>query len=1113
MSEPKTVQLPWQGLLALAAVVAGAVWYFAPLDTSRPQERTGFLIKLNLDQDVDARLWQDPLPPAFAHEQQIRAIDPEKDRVTLAKEESIHSVDALREAIAAEERSNNLTVMPVLVSGGAYAEYGESRLRERRAILEALGTNQLSPRDGEHIGYVRMPRIGSVGGNCSGPLEYFILPYEWCGPAFKGSSANHEKRVLILWVREEELNDKPLRGLEAILNVLEIDPSRVKIIGPPTSTALRALVDEVTGTDEPPPKLGGAIIFSPTATVSEELLLRGHEAENARTVKALVEKKITKLAFHRLTLADNVVCRELIDELARRDVDLKCDYIALISEWDTFYGRALPTSFVRELPRPDLNSLSQQYPENVVAFQYLRGIDGLLPGASTQEQDAKNAKKSETRKRPHEIIEGLNQADYLRRLARELEETNRKLIHDKGKRIKAVGVLGSDVYDKLLVLKALRPTLPGALFFTNNLDARFGHADEWNWARNLIVASPFGLRLRDQWKGCGGPFDLQGKILPFRDAYQTATYTAALFASNDKAAALLDDQRLGAQYEARLGKLLGTPRLFEIGQSGPYELPAMRCADEQLDLHPVQVIYWWNNWRRVFAVLLCLSVVGLIFWIWRVVLGHTIGQFSVAPEGSDSSSQARQSKWAALRHSIVQEISGGPSWAAFLKGALVAWGVVWALAYAQLAGGEPFVWMEGISIWPTETMRLLVVLMALWFFMKTNTSLKNNEGPISKQFGLKSPNTEPREFAPFFSKQGWKDRKAFASFGDWDDKPDFFDPPRRPGFENESRIVAQTLWTRYIRGGRISVRLIRVVPLALLFIAAGFSLILLLLDGLPPVPGRGSASFCWDRLFLGLAILTSVGLTFYIADATTLNRHLIDYLVQCETKWPEDAYRSLRERWKASTILQRKETEIDHYPSLLGWLRSRWYLRPFIPRPSTTKSENLPQEVDSGSLISKHSTEKVPPERLLDEYLDIDLIATRTEVVGGLIYYPFVLITLMIVSRISLFDNWTWPAGLFIVIAGNGGYAAWSAWMLRRAAEDARQRALKNLNDILIARTAEGDAKGAVAETARETIAMIKAEERGAFAAISRHPLIGALLLPSGGAGIWALTQYLPGLF
>ena len=145
--------------------------------------------------------------------------------------------------------------------------------------------------------------------------------------------------------------------------------------------------------------------------------------------------------------------------------------------------------------------------------------------------------------------------------------------------------------------------------------------------------------------------------------------------------------------------------------------------------------------------------------------------------------------------------------------------------------------------------------------------------------------------------------------------------------------------------------------------------------------------------------------------------------------------------------------------------------------------------------------------------MDIDLIAKRTEVVGTLIYYPFVLISLLIVSRLSVFDNWTWPVPLLIVIGLNGSYAAWSAFSLRKTAEKARREALRNLNDLLVARTAEGYGDGAEAKTARETISMIRAEERGAFAAISRHPLIGALLLPSGGAGIWALTQYLPSLF
>ena len=82
-----------------------------------------------------------------------------------------------------------------------------------------------------------------------------------------------------------------------------------------------------------------------------------------------------------------------------------------------------------------------------------------------------------------------------------------------GRGIQAVGILGSDLYDKLPVLQALRPVLPDALFFTTDLDAPILHPIALTSTRNLRVASSFGLQLRPH---------VQKEIPPFRSSYQTA---------------------------------------------------------------------------------------------------------------------------------------------------------------------------------------------------------------------------------------------------------------------------------------------------------------------------------------------------------------------------------------------------------------------------------------------------------------------------------------------------------------------------------------------------------------------------------------------------------------
>ena len=61
--------------------------------------------------------------------------------------------------------------------------------------------------------------------------------------------------------------------------------------------------------------------------------------------------------------------------------------------------------------------------------------------------------------KPEEATEGLDQSDFLRRLARELKDKQTQWWREDRSRIRAIGLLGSDIYDKLMILRALRPSI------------------------------------------------------------------------------------------------------------------------------------------------------------------------------------------------------------------------------------------------------------------------------------------------------------------------------------------------------------------------------------------------------------------------------------------------------------------------------------------------------------------------------------------------------------------------------------------------------------------------------------------------------------------------------
>src|SRR5947208_13732502 len=89
----------------------------------------------------------------------------------------------------------------------------------------------------------------------------------------------------------------------------------------------------------------------------------------------------------------------------------------------------------------------------------------------------------------------MNQSDDLRRLARQMKEDNARWQRGSSPGSRAIGLLGQDIYDKLMILRALRPQFPHAVFFTNNYDAHFERRDDWGDTHNLIIASPFGSTL------------------------------------------------------------------------------------------------------------------------------------------------------------------------------------------------------------------------------------------------------------------------------------------------------------------------------------------------------------------------------------------------------------------------------------------------------------------------------------------------------------------------------------------------------------------------------------------------------------------------------------------
>jgi hypothetical protein len=1108
--------LAGNGFIWLLVMAAGTLFFSQdlPLQDSRPTSVEPQILDNTGSREVDARLWQDPL----AAVRKLLA-DKGKSRRGGAEQGGARS-SAARQTNCDDATANlphscspimatdgDVLVIGVTVPGAPYGEDAESRRRYRYAVLSALDLRKYVPKDGEHIGYFT---------HAYSPK---IVPFEWFLPA---EPAPERPKILVLWIDENALaaDNQPLQNLLHLVGALESPSGRsavtaaapepapaievaerpgeplsrsgssvradapapkvkVKIIGPSDSGTLRDLVAEAQDSNlcaNAGPSQDCALeFFDFGATVSDSALRQAVAAGTAISPDGSVEEFLRKkgLLLHRTIATDEVVAAALVKELARRNVfpgratnpTRSCDgsekaaypdHVAIVSEWDTLYGRSLPETVLHALcPTATI----AHRPPWMEQFSYLRGLDGQLPDTRASDDSGSGDGQSAGRRQPRDQVddgasgdrakrleraEGQGQFDYLRRLAERVRRRDEELKRTGQGRIAAIGVLGSDVYDKLLVLQALRPELPEALFFTTDLDARFASRSEMRTTRNLLVASSFDLELRPE---------IQGAIPPFRDTYETAAFLATQLAVvNGMADCAACDGK---------GRLMAWTRkaqVFQIGRSALFAFPdddtaavgrdnpadSERCA-ANLDCRTIR-----TAGDRMFPEIRpgILPHLGATLMLGTILAATGLGYAAVL-----AGPYARERR--SMRRTRI--VHGSVVLIAVTAAALLCafWNTLaaWATGHGE---GEPMVLIAGISVWPTVLIRLASFAICVLLILYSLRRLDHNIDEIARQLRLDELRNEiiARERAADLERSWWEKLHNVLSLHLRRA------PMKLPNAQDNDKLI--DFWRTYVYRGRKGARATRAFLCIVMMMALW--VILSTVFGEPNVPARYWLTRDIYFVVTTADVFATLFLIFLVADATIFSCLFLRELRRAGAVWPRQSTRKFR--------------------AFLG--------------------------VDGSSV---------------DDWISTKFIALRTKCIIGLIYFPFIMVAMLIVSRSSFLDSFA-PNLTLIVSQGASlavliGCVVWLRW----EAEQMRKTVKMHLTDALIG--AKGDeaseesrdaaAGGTEASRRRERRAArlqeliddVDSLQEGAFSPISHQPMLRAVLLPLGTYGGSALVDYL----
>lgn len=577
--------------------------------------------------------------------------------------------------------------------------------------------------------------------------------------------------------------------------------------------------------------------------------------------------------FIRTVGTDDLLAEAIIGELQRRGVEVTRgkepgrDEIVLLVECDQHYGRAFPRTLGMVMKGADDDN-DEKLPGNLHVYSYTKGIDGKLPKAREQTpQSPAEPRQADSQWMSQANLEapvGCGQLDYVRRLMQKLQEER----HRAGRPgPKAIGVVGTDVYDKLILLHALREQFGnGILLFTTDLDARLLHHEQLRWTRNLIVVSHFGLELDSNY--ADGLYSTTNRsedpsaFPPFRETYQAALFLAcrdALEQPGRDAKA----KPLHAREPHELADVLGQPRIFEIGRHGPVDLSISKNGSD-VRLHPPREQYYHTKPSREEIGRLLLAVASVVLLIAVCAPVWAVGE---------SALRGRKTPEQAVTFKVWRLVYVG-AFAPLAVGALLTFAGFVLYDHYLNPAGEPFSLSAGTSIWPGLGLWLVAILVGAYSVLRTFEILQANNLYLQDQFGLPDPRRSSGGGSQGDPESVW--RCFLAPF---------------PKLWGESAgtepIAVEGLWRWYTQAGRTIWRLCRsgVAALTLGTVIA----VMMVLLGRPFTPFRGTVSAAFHAgLGLALGILLLMVL-FLVIDATILGLGFVTLFLRRGTRWPDSA--------------------------------------------------------------------------------------------------------------------------------------------------------------------------------------------------------------------------------